>query len=177
MSTVKAPKPTSSTRPLLPPPETFWKKYSPRHEAPLSSAISIFLHAVVVGLILLVGYLMQLRWEDPEGRPPENDVVLLGEGAGGPEGGSGPSGLPGDGNPVEFSLGAPGAIESLYDQKFAPDSATSEVAPPELDPAALKPEPDPLAKDFVDELKKTGIEPPEPKKMTTAPPMPKIVGP
>ncbi|MFO0967963.1 MAG: hypothetical protein U0793_20580 [Gemmataceae bacterium] len=178
MSTAKAPKPTaSSTRPLLPPPETFWKKYSPRHEAPLSSAISIFLHAVVIGLILLLGYLAQLRWNDPNERPPENDVVELGPGAGGPEGGSGPSGLPGDGKPIEVNVGSPGAIEEIYGQKFVPESAAPEIAPPELDPAALKPDPDPTAKDVFDELKKTSKEPPEPKKMTTPATIAKSPGP
>jgi hypothetical protein len=51
-------KTTPTGKPLLvPPEEQFWKRYSPHHEFPLSSATSIALHIIAIGLLLLIAIL------------------------------------------------------------------------------------------------------------------------
>src|SRR5262245_10723392 len=42
--------------PLAPPEERFWRRYSPHHEFPLSSAVSIALHILALVLLGLLGW-------------------------------------------------------------------------------------------------------------------------
>src|SRR5438876_751218 len=39
-------------RPMLPPEERFWERYSPHNEAPLSGVSSTVLHILILGLLL-----------------------------------------------------------------------------------------------------------------------------
>ncbi len=65
----------------------FWKRYSPHYELPLSSALSILLHTLLVGLLLLVGILV-VRSRDTA--PLETGILAIGDGPGdGGEGGAG----------------------------------------------------------------------------------------
>lgn len=84
----------TAPEPIMPPDEKFWQRYSPHHEAPLSGMTSLFLHGVVVGLLLIVGYLMSLRWHGDAAKPPSMDLVMIeGGGDGLAEGLGGPAGL------------------------------------------------------------------------------------
>ncbi len=172
MSNSNAAKPkTTSSRPLLPPPETFWKRYSPRHEFPLSYGFSFFLHAVVVGLILLIAYLAQLRLHDKENQPPTNDVVMAGPGG---------DGLPTGGGSEAGDSKAPLTVEvnsaelgKLYDQAFVPPSTDS--AAPELNPKALELKVDESGDDVVYKTLVDASKDP-PKLAATMPVRPGIVG-
>lgn len=167
MSTAAAKKPFSRA-PLLPPPEHFWKKYSPGHEFPVSSAISITLHVSVVGLLLLLGYLLQIRQDAPENKMPEN--VLVEQEGTGPEGGGGMPGLPGDGDdPLLVPI--PGAFGTELDANPFPDE--NPAVP--LDVGSFdKVVEDPSAPDFVEKLKLAGKEPE--KKVETKAPVSPLVG-
>ncbi|MBI3409891.1 MAG: hypothetical protein HY040_16250 [Planctomycetes bacterium] len=72
-------------KPMLPPDERFWQRYSPRHEFPLAGVTSIFAHCFIVGIVALAAFLLMLRRESESQRPPNMDVVLAAEG--GPGGG------------------------------------------------------------------------------------------
>jgi hypothetical protein len=64
----------------LPPEERFWRRYSPHHEFPLSSATSVALHVLVVVLLLLVAWVaVKLRLD--EGTTPLPVIaVTVGDG-------------------------------------------------------------------------------------------------
>jgi hypothetical protein len=67
----------SGGRPLLvPPEEQFWKRYSPHNEFPLSSATSVALHIIAIGLLLLVAILLWNRSSKPPDVPELVPVVL-----------------------------------------------------------------------------------------------------
>jgi hypothetical protein len=68
-------------KPLVPPDEKFWQKYSPHHEAPLSGASSTFLHLAVLGIIVLLGLWYNHR--AAEEKPLLLDALAAGEPAGG----------------------------------------------------------------------------------------------
>src|SRR5262245_34114773 len=80
-------------RPLVPPDEKFWKRYSPYHEAPLSGVSSTMLHILVIGLLLLI---LKLKLDKDEMPPVNVDGVRIvprvGGGGGTPGGGDGPGG-------------------------------------------------------------------------------------
>jgi hypothetical protein len=62
----------------------FWKRYSPHHELSLSSVLSILLHTLLVGLLLLIGILV-VRSRDSG--PLETSIVAIDEGPGNGGGG------------------------------------------------------------------------------------------
>jgi hypothetical protein len=68
---------------LVPPNETFWRRYSAHQELPLSLSSSGFVHVLVVGLLVLGG-IMAARWTTPG--LPEIDAVEVGKGGGRPDG-------------------------------------------------------------------------------------------
>src|SRR5262245_32168688 len=88
--------PAVAEKPLLPPDEKFWQRYSPRHEFALSAAISISAHGLVFGGIVLFGFLSLFSARGDTLKPPAMDAVMvdgLGDGAGGF---GGAPGLPGE---------------------------------------------------------------------------------
>src|SRR4051794_7274137 len=92
-----------TARPLVPPDDAFYERYSPHHELPLASATSVFVHGLVIAILAfggLAAYFFPAIEE--EARPVKTDVVAL-EGGGGLDAGlSGTPGLPGpdgDGGP------------------------------------------------------------------------------
>ncbi len=80
---------TKSTKNLVPPENTVWQKYSSRYEFPYAAVGSFFLHAFVLGLMVMIG----LSWLVLPGfqpRPPVSLGVVEVEGGtadGNPEGG------------------------------------------------------------------------------------------
>src|SRR5262249_3434528 len=70
MATAQTAPPTPSGKPLLPPAERFWRRYSPHYEFPLASATSVFFHSMVIG-ILAIGGLAFLFQAGPEAAPPK----------------------------------------------------------------------------------------------------------
>lgn len=118
------------------PPERSWRKYSQHHELPLAGATSIFVHAVVMGILAVGGVLAAMRWHDEKRQPPAMDVVQM-EGTLG--GGSPESG---DGNP----MGGPGKTEvgAIANQKDVPPPPSNlpEIKPlPMVQSAELTPMP------------------------------------
>src|SRR6516165_7572823 len=93
-STATEPK-NATSLPLLPPEETFWKRYSPHNEAPLSGVSSTVLHVLMILLLLGIIAMQNALKLDDEFRPPPVDPVRLnlGGGGGSPSGsGGGPGG-------------------------------------------------------------------------------------
>src|SRR5437868_428987 len=70
---------------LVPPEERFWKRYSPNHEFPLSSATSAVIHLFVLGVMAL-GARTFANW----GAPVDVDAIEIGGGGGSPNGEEGP---------------------------------------------------------------------------------------
>ncbi len=84
-------------RPGLPE-ERFWRRYSPHGELPLSGAGSFALHALAVGLLVLLGFL-GVWFARPNRTLPVEAVQVAGGGSGTPNGGEGSKG-PGRGAEV-----------------------------------------------------------------------------
>src|SRR5262249_49171120 len=66
---------------LLPPEERFWVKYSPNHELPVSSVSSIALHALVIGLLILIGFVLS-QYRQQQRQPVQQDAVEIAGGGG-----------------------------------------------------------------------------------------------
>jgi hypothetical protein len=114
---------TSLPSPQLPPDEKFWVRYSPHHEAPLSGMTSLFLHGLVVGLLLIVGFLMNLGWHGDAAKPPRMELAMIEGGGDGFEGLGGPAGLPGGDEPRT---------------ELAPSAVKPDVQTPKIDAAELQ---------------------------------------
>jgi hypothetical protein len=82
-------------KPRVPPEEQFWQHYSPHHEAPLSGIGSFAMHFLLIGFLVVAGYLGWLGLGNHRGALP-NDVVRLDLGGGGGKT-SGESASAGDG--------------------------------------------------------------------------------
>jgi hypothetical protein len=76
----------SSTKPgRLPPEEKFWKRYSPHHELPLSTASSVLIHAIAL-TVLIVGSVLLAKYGFGENKV-EVGVLDIPGGTGGQPGG------------------------------------------------------------------------------------------
>jgi hypothetical protein len=90
MSSQTATPPTRS-KPAAPFEEPLFVKYSPHHEFPLSTASSVALHVLVVGLLALGGWLIIKLGLTPNEDALPSDVIAVGGGGGSPTGvGNGP---------------------------------------------------------------------------------------
>src|SRR5262245_37272678 len=105
-------------RPLLPPDEKFWIRYSAHHELPLAGMTSFFIHGLVFGLMALAGFWYLFQRESESNRPPTMDMVESAGGGDGPEGAGGEPGFPGEANPKQT--------------EFVPSPMTNSVEVPEL---------------------------------------------
>src|SRR5437870_10505806 len=85
-------------RPLVPPDERFWEKYSPHYELPISGIGSLMIH-VLGGVALLVAGFLLSQWLKRDDPVPVEIMELLESGGGGNPNGAG--GGPGDGTRVE----------------------------------------------------------------------------
>ena len=114
MSQTAEKKPVAS-KPVLPPEEVFWQRYSPHHECLLSWVSSVTLHGLVVGLLILIALtaLWAKNSEANPHRPPNMDVVQLeGGGDGGLEGGGAEPG------PLQANAGKTEAVADNNQKKI-----------------------------------------------------------
>src|SRR5437868_14915744 len=74
-------------KPLIPPDEKFWQRYSPHHEAPLSGVSSFFLHVSVLALFGLIFWIGS-KMADSNKSIPVDAVALGSAGGGGDPGGA-----------------------------------------------------------------------------------------
>src|SRR5690349_20705261 len=81
-------------RPLLPPDEKLWIRYSAHHELPLAGMTSFFIHGLVFGLMALAGVWYLFQRESETNKPPSMDMVQLSGGGDGFEGAGGEAGSP-----------------------------------------------------------------------------------
>ena len=85
----------NATKPLIPPDESLWEKYSSHLEMPLASATSLFLHGTIIGIMAIGGMAFFWAASQEAARPPKMDVVMLEGDGSGLEGLGGEPGLPG----------------------------------------------------------------------------------
>src|SRR5262245_5762739 len=69
-------------QPRLPPDEKFWKRYSPHHEFPLSTVVSVAIHVVLGVLIVLVFK----KFMDMDKKPLPMEPIRLAGGGGNSQG-------------------------------------------------------------------------------------------
>jgi hypothetical protein len=113
----------------LPPEERFWKRYSPHHEFPLSSATSVALHVLILVLLLVIAWVAVKLGVGEESRPILVTAVTVGGGDGREKGGPGP----GDGGEANLpedratnpEAGKPAGVE-------LPDLNPGQAAPPPM---------------------------------------------
>ncbi len=73
-----------AAKPLVPPDERFWQRYSPHAELPLSSAGSFVVHILLFGLLILASFLGTMFFRSNRTIPVE--AVVLSGGGGNPHG-------------------------------------------------------------------------------------------
>jgi len=121
MSTAPAAPPpnTNPNRPLVPPEEKFWIRYSPHNEAPLSGVSSFAVHVLAIPLLLLIAWVASRVTDEDEKRSLPVDVVRVNfSGGGGSKVGVGNG--PGSNEPVEKETG-PSSEEKPPDRTPPPD--------------------------------------------------------
>jgi hypothetical protein len=108
--------PSRAGKPLLPPDEQFWQRYSPHYELPLAGATSFFFHGLVVGILAVGGLAFLFRIDVDAAKPPPMDMILVeGGGFGGPGGEPGLPGAPGEPGLKEMGLPDAGGSEGDSD--------------------------------------------------------------
>src|SRR5262245_21404066 len=127
------------TKTVAPPDEKFWKKYSPHYEFPLGSTTSLVLHGLVLGILILGGYLFRLSRESATHRPPNMDVVML-DGTGDGEAGAGAApGLPGAPTEMAADLNTKAGSANPVPEVTTPQAIPSqEFQIPEIDLSVSK---------------------------------------
>ncbi len=146
MATAEKGPATRTDKPLVPPDERFWKRYSAHMELPLASATSIFVHGLILGFLALGGLAFLFRGAFDPTPPAKMDALLVdaagigGEPGGAPSGEPGfpgapapdlPQGPPGPSDPAD---GLPeGASEPSFQLPTIPSSSI-DVPPPESAP-------------------------------------------
>jgi len=114
---------------LAPPSDSVWTKYSPNHEFPMASTVSILVHGLLLALAIVGGLAFNNRLHSEAGQAPKMDVAFVANANGTPDaGGDGPSGNSAKG--TEFT-----------ETKQAPKDPldTTNLAPPMLDPIMPRP--------------------------------------
>jgi hypothetical protein len=122
-----------------PPDERFWKHYSPHGEFPLSSVGSLVIHLLVFGLLILMGWLAVVLFDQSSKSLPVEAVRLdLGGGGGNPRGqGDGPN-----------TGATPQEVGSEANEK------STEKQPEDVPPPELKVDPNPQVKPNLDDPKR-----------------------
>jgi hypothetical protein len=126
-----------NAKPLVPPEEQFWQRYSPHHEAPLSGIGSFALHFLIAGFLLVAGYLGWLSLGNRHSALPTDVVSLDRPGGGGRKTGSGND--PNDGGqPKEVADLAqpdpnktPPPADATQRPDLAPSTPDTPLPPPE----------------------------------------------
>ncbi|HTU22732.1 MAG TPA: hypothetical protein VMG10_32125 [Gemmataceae bacterium] len=137
----KTSKPAARTD-LVPPDERFWERYSPHAEFPLSSAGSLALHILLLGVLLLAYFLstvLGLFSHSSQSLPVEAVRLDLGGGGGNPHGiGDGPNK-----GPAPQEVGGPQqeGIEDVPPEDIKPQQLDVKPGPqvkPQFDPEATR---------------------------------------
>ncbi len=122
-------------KPILPPEEKFWQRYSPHHELPLAGATSFFLHGLVLGTMALAAVWVMFQRDSESNKPVSIDVVTFTGSGDGSEGAGGEPGGPGE--PARLTEFTPGAVAEP--REISPetsanlkDAAPAEFAIPEV---------------------------------------------
>jgi hypothetical protein len=77
-------------QPAQPPEESVWKRYSPHNEAPLSTIGSLAIHALVIGVIVVIGIVVAMLGIGKSNQMPIDPVAFdRAEGTPGAQGGGG----------------------------------------------------------------------------------------
>jgi hypothetical protein len=131
--------------PAGPPEEAFWVRYSPHHELPLSGVGSFALHALGIGLLILLGVLASMFGFDSKRQVPVEPVKLkiTNPGGGGSKEGKGTTNPGGPkGTEKELAGSTSGTEDPLDPDPDRPRLDPTQVAalPPEIknDPAAAR---------------------------------------
>ncbi len=96
---------TTTLGPITAPPEEqFWQRYSPHHEFPLSSTISVAGHLLILALLAGLGWLIAHRASD-QGPLPVYSIAIVPGGSGGNPNGGGPN-AGGDAGPLVENTGS-----------------------------------------------------------------------
>jgi hypothetical protein len=115
-----------SEQDLVPQDERFWKRYSPHHEFPLSSAASVALHVMAIA-VLILGAVLAARWGFGDAEKPIPLSIMDDPGGGGQP----------DGNPT--AAGGEGAVQPKEVASDEPKSnalAQTPIAPKLAEPTA-----------------------------------------
>jgi hypothetical protein len=102
---------------LVPQDEKFWKRYSPHHEFPLSSAASVALHVMAIA-VLILGAVLAARWGLGDSEKSIPISILDDPGGGGQL----------DGNPA--AAGGVGAVQPKEAGESKSNALTQAPAPP-----------------------------------------------
>lgn len=144
-----SPKPASKTLPAAPrpsaeapPPDSFWQKYSPHHEFPVSMTISVLLHATLAVVLVFSGWALagSLFGETP---PPKIEIAYVPFGGGDQASGGGGGGTfapPGNKENVElkdppktdFDPKSPPQIDLVPDKQTTPEIDIPNITRSEL---------------------------------------------
>lgn len=116
-------KATSAFSPLTPE-GSFWRRYSPHGEFPLSTLTSALFCALAAGLVLLASLFVGLARHSEQQRPPQMDLVEI-AGGGGTEGSGGEG--PGSGGPAPRAENVPASGPASF-----PSSHPKLPPPPKL---------------------------------------------
>jgi hypothetical protein len=135
-------------KPLLPPEERFWQRYSPNHEFPTAGVTSFFVHGLILGALVLGGIWYLSARDSDNRKPPSMDVVQVAGGGDGFEGAGGEPGLPGDaGSKTEVVPNSlPNIAEAISDPTLK-DAPKLEFDIPEIGPMDPKTDVDSLLSD------------------------------
>jgi hypothetical protein len=95
---------TQKPRPLFPPDERFWQRYSPHHELSLAGMTSFFMHGLVIGVMTLGAYWYLFQRDSETNKPPTMDMVQIAGGGDGFEGMGGEPGSSGDSMPRQTEV-------------------------------------------------------------------------
>ncbi len=117
-----------ATKPLMPPDEKFWKRYSPHHEAPVSGVSSLTLHILIPCLIAMYFFIFG-KYLQEANKPLPLSVVAIGNPLSG--GGGNPSGVDG-GDPSTKEAAAPEQqVKNEKTEPPPPDTPALQVKPQE----------------------------------------------
>lgn len=164
-------------RPLVPPEEAFWQRYSPHFELPLAGMSSLLLHGLVIGVIIVITATYFFQGGEENVSPPSMDVVMLSGGGGGEEGAGAEPGAPGEAGQEQTAELTPAGANEMSPSELPAD--LKEAAPIELDvPDATAPREDSAAdlfKEIREEAKKQSESKTEKKPVASKPrPLPGV---
>jgi hypothetical protein len=118
---------------LVPQDDRFWKRYSPHHEFPLSSAASVALHVMAIA-VLILGGILAARWGFGDSEKPI-PLSMLDEPGGGGQSDGNPTGAGGDAAVQPKEAASNESKSNALAQ--APTTPKETLTDPKADPLAL----------------------------------------